>query len=116
MKKSLKRSRPTQSKVTADSISNGVDSRLRSSDQRTRDESSELDGGVCKTLSRHLHDLLNSLWPVAARIELSISDETCPPKFRETLEEFRHGVEEAMTIASQASATVDSPTNEREPS
>ncbi|MBC7819264.1 MAG: hypothetical protein IAG10_20450 [Planctomycetaceae bacterium] len=69
-----------------------------------------------EALSKHLHDLLNSLWPAAVQIELSISEETCPPKFRETLVELGRCVEEAMTIASQASVLVDSPTSERAPS
>ena len=81
--------------------------------QVCREDRAESEIVLRNALSRHLHDLLNALWPVSVRIELSISDETCPPQFRGTLEELGRCVEEAMTIASQASMLVGPPTDTR---
>ncbi len=66
-------------------------------------------------LARHLHDLMNALWPAAASIEWSISEGTCPPKFHETLVEIGSCVNEAMTIAAQASALLGPPKRGRTP-
>jgi hypothetical protein len=93
MKTPHERRRPARSKVIVEPISDGADLRA--------------------AVSKHLHDLLNSLWPAAVQIELSMSEATCPPKFRKRFEELGRCVEEAMTIASQASELVGSPTGER---
>lgn len=66
-----------------------------------------------EALSLQLHDLLNALWPAAARIEVSISCNTYPRTFLKTLAELGLCVNEAMTIASEASALVDMPPSPR---
>ena len=91
MTKPPQRRRSSKANVTADLV--GCDAAMRAA------------------LAKHLHDLLNSLWPASVRIELSITEETCPPMFRETLVELRRCVEEAMSIASQADALLHSPTS-----
>ena len=60
---------------------------LPSPERSSRDERAESEIILRNPLSKHLHDLLNALWPIAVRIELSISDSTCPPHFQSTLTE-----------------------------
>lgn len=78
------------------------------------DPAAALESSVREKLSRHLHDLLNSLWPAAARIEMTIADKSCPQKFRETLELLRSSIEEAMAISAQASSLIDLPGSDRD--
>lgn len=67
-------------------------------------------------VSKHLHELQNSLWPVTVRLEIAADDESCPSTFRETLHQLKSGVDEAMNIAALASALVNSPIADRDPS
>jgi hypothetical protein len=112
MKKGPSQRRPTRAKATVDLRSKGDDPRRPRSDQPAADVVVGIDSSVREQLSKHLHELLNSLWPAAARIELTIGDETCPRKFRETLELLRCSIEEAMTISARASALVDLPVSD----
>lgn len=115
MKKPPQRNVPTSSKVAVDLISPGSDPRSEQSVRRPRAEVTVLDRTVREALSKQLHELMNSLWPAAARIELAISEETCPQAFRETLEQIGRCVHEAMTIAALASDLVDLPASEPAP-
>lgn len=111
MPKPRKRPRPAEPKRTSSSLAAGVGSRLRAK-RRTRQAATGRTVSEREALARHLHDLLNALWPAAARIELSLSEAGCPPKHRETLEELARCVREAMSIAAAASVLVGSPAKE----
>lgn len=82
----------------------------------TPDDVALLDEETRAALSIQLHELLNSLWPAAVRIELAMSEEFCPATFRETLEQLGCCIEEAMTIAAQASTLLNSPAGKCDPS
>jgi hypothetical protein len=109
MKKPQQGKNSASGKKSVDASSNNVHLSPVSSNPSVQD----VHESTREALSQHLHELLNSLWPAAVQIELAISEETCPPEFRETLEQIGRYVDEAMTIASQASELVDRPKIER---
>ena len=100
--------RAPRSTVSVEPISKAADSSLAQPKTNARRQVAEMH----KDLSKNLHELLNSLWSAAVRIELAISEKTCPPKFRKTLKQLERCVEESMSIAARVSERVDLPTNE----
>ena len=108
MKKSPKSSSKKTSQVTVDSTQRQVDPPMLSSGPLNADKGVELDNDAGTLLSKQLHDLMNHLWAVSARIELAMIDDSCPPEFRKTLAQLGCCAEEAMTIASQARELVSS--------
>lgn len=60
-------------------------------------------------LAAQLHDLQNALWPASVEVELSLSDGNCSPTMLEMLQRLGRSIEEAMTISSQMSKTLDQP-------
>ena len=115
MKKSSKQSNAEPSEGSIKPIRVEVDPRPLTEGPIGPGKIHEFENHVRAALSKHLHDLLNSLWPVAARIELAIIEKKCPPEFHELLLQLGNAVEEAMTIASKASSLVDSRSGERTP-
>ena len=113
MKKEDKGQRSTKSKASANPFSKDVDDPQPPLETLAHQNADEIHRTMRETLSKQLHDLMNYLWPAAARIEVATSDKSCSGQFRETLEQIGRCIEEAMTIATQASELVDTPPNER---
>jgi hypothetical protein len=115
MKKRPLTTRPTNSNETGDPIFNVIKARLERFKRQAREDDTEVGDELREEVCKRLHELLNTLWPAAARVELAVSDETCPPKFRETLKKIGRSLEEAMTIAAQASELVEPSISQRVP-
>ena len=113
MKKRKAGSTAKRANGSLDQISDDVIPHLRPHARCTSDSLRELDVDIREALSKELHDLLNSLWPAAVWIELAMSEESCPPKFIETLKRLKPCIEEAMTIALRAGELIDSPLSVR---
>ena len=76
--------------------------------RRTHNEMTECDRETRKTLTKRLHELLNTLWGASIQIELAFTEEACPEEFHESLEQVRSHILEAMEIASRTSTLIDS--------
>lgn len=100
----------------ANVIPGSLDSAPGTCAARAGDAVVDPDRELRRAVSKHLHELQNTLWPVAVRIEIAASDDSCPSTFRETLDQLKSNVYEAMNIAALASALVNSPIIDRDPS
>jgi hypothetical protein len=117
LKKSAKKvPKPPQLIADANAISARPDSPPGKCEPRAGEKVVDRDRELRLAVSKHLHELQNTLWPVTVRLEMAVDEESCPSSLRETLNQLKCGVDEAMNIAALASALVNLPISEHDPS
>lgn len=106
-RKNKVRRRPRSEEIVSPNIGD-ADAVIQPLVQRTHTAIPESDREVSQALTRHLHDLLNTLWAAAIQIEVACIEKSCPEEFHDTLERVRSHILEAMEIASRTSSLIDS--------
>jgi hypothetical protein len=107
MKRPHKGKRRSKSDEHAATNPGKVDSVIPPSVVQTHSEILEREREIHEALTRHLHELLNSLWAASLQIELACDMGSCPVELRHTLEQIRSSILEAMETAAQTSTLIE---------